>query len=90
MRKKKHKIMLAKNELILDGTYRKVMSKKKWKQPNEFIWTTFLMVGFFLMSGGENLAILLISLAMCGTAIYKLRGVDLEEECSSGFHFTDD
>ena len=79
MRKKKHKIMLSEDERILDGTYRKAMSKKKWKQPNEFLWPTVLMVGFFLMSGGENLAILLISLAMCGTSIYKLRGVDLEE-----------
>lgn len=90
MRKKKNEIMLAKNELVLDTTYKKQMSKKKWKQPNEFLWTTVLMVGFFLMSGGENLAILLISFAMMGTAVYKLRGVDLEEECNSGIHFTDD
>ena len=55
------------------------MSKKRWKQPNETLWTTVLMVGFFLMSGGQNLAILLISLAMEGLALYKLRGIDLEE-----------
>lgn len=90
MRKGSIKSCCPQNERILDGTYRKVMSKKKWKQPNEFLWTTVLMVGFFLMSGDENLAILLMSLAMCGTAIYKLRGMDLEKECNSGIHFIDD
>ena len=77
----KYEIIPVKCELPmnLDGTYRKPMSKKRWKQPNETLWTTVLMVGFFLMSGGQNLAILLISLAMEGLALYKLRGIDLEE-----------
>ena len=88
--KRKHEIMLAKNELILDGTYRKAMSKKRWKQPNETLWMAVLVTGFFLLSGGQNLAIALISFAMMGTALYKLRGIDLEEECNSGIHFTDD
>ena len=56
------------------------MSKKKWKQANEFLWTLVLVTGFFLMSGGENKIILLISLAMEALALYKLGGiVDLEE-----------
>ena len=56
------------------------MSKKKWKQANEFFWTLVLVTGFFLMSGGENRIILLISLAMEALALYKLGGiVDLEE-----------
>ena len=55
------------------------MSKKRWKQPNETLWMVVLMTGLFLMCGGENLAILFISLAMQGTALYKLRGIDLEE-----------
>ena len=56
------------------------MSKKKWKQANEFFWTLVLVTGFFLMSGGENRIILLISLAIEALALYKLGGiVDLEE-----------
>ena len=90
MRKKKNEIMLAKNELILDGTYRKAMSKRRWKQPNETLWTAVLVTGFFLLSGGQNLAIALTSFAMMGTAVYKLKDIDLEEECNSGLHFTDD
>ena len=69
-----------KNEIILDGAYRKPMSKKRWKQPNEFLWTFVLGAGFFLMCGGQNLEILLISLAIQGIALCKLGGiVDLEE-----------
>ena len=56
------------------------MSKKKWKHATEFLWTLVLVIGFFLMSGGENKMILLISLAMEALALYKLGGiVDLEE-----------
>lgn len=57
------------------------MSKKKWDKPNEILWSTVLMVGLFLMSGGENLIVLLISLGMMGLALYKLKDVDLEDEC---------
>lgn len=39
------------------------------------------------MSGGQNFAILLISLAIQGAALYKLRGIDLDEECNTGIHF---
>ena len=63
------------------------MSKKRWKQPNETLWMTVLISGFFLMSGGQNFAILLISLAIQGAALYKLRGIDLDEECNTGIHF---
>lgn len=66
------------------------MSKKRWKQPNETLWRFVLGGGFFLMSGGQNFAILLISAAIMLTALWKLRGVDLEEECNSGIHFIDD
>lgn len=57
------------------------MSKKKWDKPNEILWSTVLMVGLFFMSGGENLIVLLISLGMMGLALYKLKDVDLEDEC---------
>lgn len=57
------------------------MSKKKWDKPNEILWSTVLMVGLFLMSGGENLIVLLISLGMMGLALYKLKDVNLEDEC---------
>lgn len=66
------------------------MSKKRWKQPNENLWRFALGGGFFLMSGGQNFAILLISVAIMLLALWKLRGVDLEEECNSGIHFIDD
>lgn len=57
------------------------MSKKRWDKPNEILWSTVLMVGLFFMSGGENLIVLLISLGMMGLALYKLKDVDLEDEC---------
>lgn len=57
------------------------MSKKRWDKPKETLWCTVLMVGLFLMSGGENLIIMLISLGMMGLALYKLKDVDLEDEC---------
>lgn len=86
MKKKKNEIMLPKNELILDGTYRKVMSKKRWKQPNDFLWTLVFMVGFFMMSA-DSFAVLLLALGVMGISVFKLRGIDLEEECNSGLHF---
>ncbi len=57
------------------------MSKKRWDKPNEILWSTVLMAGLFLMSGGENLIVLLVSLGMIGLALYKLKDVDLEDEC---------
>ncbi len=90
MNNRKYEIVPVKNEIIpvhnqepqiLDGTYRKPVSKKRWKQPNETLWMTVFMLGFFLMSGGENFLILLISLAMTGTSIWKLRNIDLDDVC---------
>ena len=86
MKKKKNEIMLPKNELILDGTYRKVMSKKRWKQPNEFLWTLVFMVGFFMMSA-DSFAVLLLALGVMAFSCFKLKDIDLSEECDTGFHF---
>ena len=86
MEKRKHEIMLTKNELILDGTYRKTMSKKRWKQPNEFLWTLTFMVGFFMLSA-DSFAISLSALAVMGISVFKLKDIDLSEECESGLHF---
>ena len=86
MKKKKNEIMLPKNELILDGTYRKVMSKKRWKQPNEFIWTLVFMVGFFMMSA-DSFAVLLLALGVMAFSCFKLKDIDLSEECNSGIYF---
>ena len=62
------------------------MSKKRWKQPNEFLWTLVFMVGFFMMSA-DSFAVLLLALGVMGISVFKLRGIDLEEECNSGLHF---
>ena len=86
MKKKKNEIMLPKNELILDGTYRKVMSKKRWKQPNEFIWTLVFMVGFFMMSA-DSFAVLLLALGVMAFSCFKLKDIDLSEECNTSFNF---
>ena len=86
MKKKKNEIMLPKNELILDGTYRKVMSKKRWKQPNELLWTLVFMVGFFMMSA-DSFAVLLLALGVMLFSCFKLKDIDLSEECNTGFHF---
>ena len=86
MKKKKNEIMLPKNELILDGTYRKVMSKKRWKQPNDFLWTLVFMVGFFMMSA-DGFAVLLLALGVMAFSCFKLKDIDLSEECDTGFHF---
>ena len=86
MKKKKNEIMLPKHELILDGTYRKVMSKKRWKQPNEFLWTLVFMVGFFMMSA-DSFAVLLLALGVMAFSCFKLKDIDLSEECDTGFHF---
>lgn len=63
------------------------MSKKRWKQQNEVLWNFVFMAGFFLMCGGQNFAILLTSLVIQGAALYKLGGIDLDEECNTGIHF---
>ena len=86
MKKKKNEIMLPKNELILDGTYRKVMSKKRWKQPNEFLWTLVFMVGFFMMSA-DSFAVLLLALGVMAFSCFKLKDIDLSEECDTSLHF---
>lgn len=88
MRKKKHKIMLAKNELILDGTYRKVMSKKRWKKPNEILWSTMFMVALFMFSA-DNFAISFLALGIMLLSAFKLKDMDLSEECNSGLSFDD-
>ena len=62
------------------------MSKKRWKQLNEFLWTLVFMVGFFMMSA-DSFAVLLLALGVMGISVFKLRGIDLEEECNSGLHF---
>ena len=86
MKKKKNEIMLPKNELILDGTYRKVMSKKRWKQPNELLWTLVFMVGFFMMSA-DSFAVLLLALGVMAFSCFKLKDIDLSEECDTSLHF---
>lgn len=86
MKKKKNEIMLPNNELILDGTYRKVMSKKRWKQPNEFLWTLVFMVGFFMMSA-DSFAVLLLALGVMAFSCFKLKDIDLSEECDTSLHF---
>lgn len=62
------------------------MSKKRWKQPSETLWKAVLMVGFFMMSA-DSFAVLLLALAMMGISVFKLKDIDLEEECSTGLHF---
>lgn len=64
------------------------MSRKRWRQPNERLWTLVFMIGFFMMSA-DNFAILLVALAVMAISIYKLRGIDLSEECDTGIHFGD-
>lgn len=64
------------------------MSRKRWRQPNERLWTLVFMIGFFMMSA-DSFAILLVALAVMAVSIYKLRGIDLSEECDTGIHFGD-
>ncbi len=56
------------------------MSKKRWDKPNEALWMIVFMISFFLLSA-DSVIVLLISLAMMGLAAYKLRDMDLEDEC---------
>ena len=62
------------------------MSKKRWKQPNEFLWTLVFMVGFFMMSA-DSFAVLLLALGVMAFSCSKLKDIDLSEECNSGLHF---
>lgn len=62
------------------------MSKKKWKQQKEFLWTLVFMVGFFMMSA-DSFAVLLLALGVMLFSCFKLKDVDLSEECNSGLHF---
>lgn len=64
------------------------MSKKRWKQPNELLWSTVMIVSFFMMSC-ENDLIMAVCLIMMGLAAWKLRGVDLEEEIRNSMPFND-
>lgn len=62
------------------------MSKKRWKQPNEFLWTLVFMVGFFMMSA-DSFAVLLLALGVMAFSCFKLKDIDLSEECDTSFHF---
>ena len=88
MSNRKYEIIPVKCELPmnLDGTYRKPMSKKRWKQPNEFIWTLVFMVGFFMMSA-DSFAVLLLALGVMAFSCFKLKDIDLSEECNTSFNF---
>lgn len=65
------------------------MSKKRWDKPNELLWSTVLCVGLFMMCA-ESVPVILLALALMLISGFKLKDVDLEEECNEGFHFTDD
>ena len=88
MSNKKYEIVVVESNNLpaLPSTYKKPMSKKRWKRPNETLWTCVLVVGLFMMSA-DNFAVLLLALAMMGISIFKLRGIDLDEECNTGIHF---
>ena len=88
MSNKKYEIVVVESNNLpaLPSSYKKPMSKKRWKQPNEKLWTCVLVVGFIMMSA-DNFAVLLLALAMMGISIFKLRGIDLDEECNTGIHF---
>ena len=64
------------------------MSKKRWKRPNEWLWTTVFMVGFFMMSA-DKVAVCLLAVGIMGLGAFKLKDIDLEEECINGLDFTD-
>ena len=62
------------------------MSKKRWKQLNEFLWTLVFMVGFFMMSA-DSFAVLLLALGVMAFCCFKLKDIDLSEECNTRFNF---
>lgn len=83
---KKNEIMLSRNELILDSTYRKPMSKKRWKQPNYFLWECVFMIAMYILRA-DSFAISLLALAVMAVSCFKLKDMDLSEECNTGLHF---
>ena len=64
------------------------MSKKRWKKPNEILWSILFMVGFFMMSA-DRFAVLLLALGIMLLSAFKLKDMDLSEECNSGISFDD-
>lgn len=63
------------------------MSKKRWKQPSHLLWTCVFMIAMFAMYA-DNFAISLVALAVMVFSCFKLKDINLEEECSTGLHFT--
>jgi hypothetical protein len=64
------------------------MRKRRWKRPNEFLWSFVLVIGLFMFSA-DSFAVLLLALAMMIISCYKLKDMDLSEECNTGLSFTD-
>jgi hypothetical protein len=64
------------------------MRKRRWKRPNEFLWSLVLVIGLFMFSA-DSFAVLLLALAMMIISCYKLKDMDLSEECNTGLSFTD-
>ena len=62
------------------------MSKRRWKLPKYFLWECVFMIAMFSMS--DSFAISLLALAVMGLCCFKLKDMDLSEECNSGLHFT--
>lgn len=62
------------------------MKKKKWKQPNHFLWTCVFAIAMFMLCA-DSFVISLLALAIMVFCCFKLKDVDLEEECNSGIHF---
>lgn len=62
------------------------MSKKKWKQPNEFLWTLVFIIALFAMCA-NSFAISLSALVVMVFSCFKLKDMDLSEECDIGLHF---
>jgi hypothetical protein len=64
------------------------MRKRRWKRPNEFLWSLVLVIGLFMFSA-DSFAVLLLALAMMIISCYKLKDMDLSEECNTGLSFID-
>lgn len=64
------------------------MRKRRWKRPNEFLWSLVLVIGLFMFSA-DSFAVLLLALAMMIISCYKLKDMDLSEECNTSLSFTD-